>query len=84
MKCPKCMGSDVTAQKTGFGLGKAVAGAVATGGVGLLAGFIGSNKVKLHCLKCGHKWDPATQTKIDQRKRDAIKAQRRKERLAKL
>ena len=29
-------------------------GAVLTGGIGLLAGFVGSNKVKITCLKCGH------------------------------
>lgn len=54
--CPKCGSSQLVANKKGFGAGKALAGAVITGGVGLLAGFIGSGKVKITCLKCGSKW----------------------------
>ena len=38
--CPFCGSSQLTANKKGFGAGKAVAGAVLTGGVGLLAGFL--------------------------------------------
>lgn len=56
--CPKCGSSQLVANKKGFGAGKALAGAVITGGVGLLAGFIGSGKVKITCLKCGSKWKP--------------------------
>ena len=55
--CPSCGSSQLTADKKGFGAGKAVAGAVLTGGIGLLAGFIGSGKVKVTCLKCGSEWD---------------------------
>lgn len=56
--CPYCGSSQLTANKKGFGAGKAVAGAVLTGGVGLLAGFIGSGNVKITCLKCGCQWKP--------------------------
>ncbi len=56
MKCPSCGSVQLTANKKGFGLGKAIVGGVLTGGVGLLAGFIGSGKVKITCLKCGHAW----------------------------
>lgn len=56
--CPNCGSSHLTADKKGFGLGKAVTGAVLTGGVGLLAGFIGSGNVKITCLKCGSQWSP--------------------------
>lgn len=56
--CPKCGSSQLVANKKGFGAGKALAGAIITGGVGLLAGFIGSGKVKITCLKCGSKWKP--------------------------
>lgn len=56
--CPKCGSSQLVANKKGFGAGKALTGAVLTGGVGLLAGFIGSGKVKVTCLKCGSTWDP--------------------------
>lgn len=56
IRCPKCRCDQVTANKQGFGAGKALGGVVLTGGVGLLAGFIGSGKVWITCLKCGHKW----------------------------
>lgn len=58
LHCPKCRSTHLTAQKQGFGLGKAVVGGVLTGGVGLLAGFVGSGKVKVTCLQCGHAWTP--------------------------
>ncbi len=56
LKCPQCGSHQLTANKKGFGLGNAAAGAVLTGGVGLLAGFIGSGKVNITCLNCGHSW----------------------------
>jgi len=56
IKCPKCRSTQITAGKKGFSLGKAAAGGIATGGIGLLAGFIGSGKVRVTCLKCGHSW----------------------------
>lgn len=56
--CPNCGSSQLVANKKGFGAGKALTGAVLTGGIGLLAGFIGSGKVKVTCLKCGCKWNP--------------------------
>ena len=56
--CPFCGSSQLTANKKGFGAGKAVAGAALTGGIGLLAGFIGSGNVKVTCLKCGCEWKP--------------------------
>lgn len=56
--CPKCKSTQITANKKGFGIGKAVAGAALTGGVGLLAGFIGSGKVKVTCLNCGFEFSP--------------------------
>jgi len=58
VRCPKCRSAQFTAQRQGFGLGKAAVGGVLTGGVGLLAGFIGSRKVKVTCLNCGHSWKP--------------------------
>ena len=56
--CLFCGSSQLTANKKGFRAGKAVAGAVLTGGVGLLAGFIGSGDVKVTCLNCGCQWKP--------------------------
>lgn len=61
VKCPKCNSTQVVAFKKGFSGKKAVAGALLTGGIGLLAGTIGSNKIKLTCLSCGHEFSPNVQ-----------------------
>jgi rubrerythrin len=59
IRCPKCHSTQVTAQKQGFGLGKAVVGSVLTWSPGgLLGGFIRSRKIYLTCLKCGHRFKP--------------------------
>jgi hypothetical protein len=58
IRCPNCGSKQVTAQKHGFSAGKAVAGAVLTGGIGVLAGLHGSNDIDVTCLSCGHKWNP--------------------------
>jgi len=44
------------AKKKGFSGGKAIIGAVAFAGFGLLAGLIGSNKIRATCIKCGNSW----------------------------
>ncbi len=56
--CPKCRSNQLTANKKGFSGKKAVAGAILTGGIGILAGTIGSNKVRITCLACGHVFKP--------------------------
>lgn len=58
IKCPKCKSTQITANKRGYSLAKGAAGAVLTGGIGLVAGLHGSNRVKVQCLKCGFKWNP--------------------------
>ncbi|MDQ2718215.1 MAG: hypothetical protein M3Z26_00435 [Bacteroidota bacterium] len=58
IKCPKCQSTQVIANKKGFSGGKAVGGAIITGGIGLLAGTIGSNKIKITCLSCGYQFNP--------------------------
>lgn len=63
VKCPKCGSNQITANKKGFSGTKAVAGAVLTGGVGLLAGTIGSNKVVITCLNCGNQFRPGQTAK---------------------
>ncbi len=55
-KCPKCGSTSLSGGKQGFGVGKAVAGAVLLGGVGLLAGGIGANKTVITCMNCGYKF----------------------------
>lgn len=54
--CPKCKSKDLHSEHKGFSGGKALAGVVLTGGVGLLAGTIGSRDVQITCLKCGNKF----------------------------
>lgn len=58
LKCPKCNSTQLTADKRGFNSGKAVAGAVLTGGVGLLAGLHGKDRLVVYCMSCGSKWKP--------------------------
>lgn len=55
-RCPKCNSSHLTSNKKGFSGRNAAIGMAITGGVGLLAGTIGSNKVLITCLKCGFKF----------------------------
>lgn len=57
ISCPKCKSTSLSANKKGFGIGKAITGIMLTGGIGILAGAIGSNKIKITCLKCGHVFD---------------------------
>lgn len=56
--CPKCLSTSLSANKKGFGLGKAAVGGALLGPVGLLGGAIGKNKMELYCMKCGHKFRP--------------------------
>lgn len=51
--CPRCKGNNLVSNKSGVGVGKAVAGGIILGPVGLLAGAIGKNKIQLTCLDCG-------------------------------
>lgn len=73
LRCPKCNSTQLTTNKKGFSGKKAVAGAVLTGGIGLLAGTLGSNKIIITCLNCGKQFKPgedyaSTQKKILQQK----------------
>lgn len=56
VRCPKCGSTQITADKKGFGLGKAVIGTALIGVPGLLSGFAGSRKVQVTCLQCGKSW----------------------------
>lgn len=56
--CPKCKSDQLSANKKGFSGKKAVAGAILTGGIGLLAGTMGSNKIIITCLSCGNQFKP--------------------------
>ncbi len=58
--CPKCKSTNIQVMgnnKKGFSIGKAIGGALLTGGIGTLAGFAGKKgKYELFCVNCGHRW----------------------------
>lgn len=56
VRCPGCGSTQLSAGNKGFGLGKAAVGGLLLGPIGLLSGFIESNKVIVTCLSCGKQW----------------------------
>ena len=56
-RCPYCRSSrfEIVGQdKSSFSVGKALGGAILTGGIGVLAGFIGTKgDFQCHCQECG-------------------------------
>jgi len=59
LKCNHCGSTQLSENRSGYGLKKGLGGLFLTGGIGLLAGFIGSNKITITCLKCGKDWKPS-------------------------
>ena len=57
-ECPKCGSSNISAQKKGFSVKKALVGRLLFGKVGLLAGAVDSDKIRLICLDCGYEFKP--------------------------
>ena len=61
VKCPKCKSLNVALlgqDRKGFSMGKMVGGAVLTGGIGALAGFIGKKgKYQFYCQDCGKRFE---------------------------
>lgn len=55
-RCAKCGSTSISADKKGFGVGKAVVGTAVAGPIGLVAGNIGAKNVSITCLNCGHRW----------------------------
>ncbi len=55
--CPKCHSTSLSANKKGFGVGKAIVGGLLAGPIGLLAGIFRSNKVRITCLNCGNQFE---------------------------
>ena len=54
--CPKCGSSQIQLAKKGFGLGKAAAGLILLGPVGLVGGAIGAQDAVRICMSCKHKF----------------------------
>lgn len=55
--CPKCGSTSLSANKKGFGIGKAVIGAGLIGNpIGLVAGNLNAKKIRVTCLNCGHQF----------------------------
>lgn len=75
IKCPRCGSTQITAGEHGFSAGKAVGGALLTGGIGLLAGLHGSKKIEITCLNCGNKFKPGEKKKEPVVKTEAEKAE---------
>ena len=61
IRCPKCNSNQITAGNKGYGLGKAALGGFLLGPLGLMGGLLGSKKIMITCLKCGHKWEAGKQ-----------------------
>jgi hypothetical protein len=70
--CPKCGSNQITANKKGFSAGRAIAGDILLGPVGLLAGAAGRNKIIITCLNCGCQFKPGDRP--DMKKIEARKA----------
>lgn len=58
VRCPKCGGTQLSANKKGFGLAKGAAGVLTFGTYGVLAAGIGKNKILITCLNCGKQFKP--------------------------
>jgi hypothetical protein len=58
VRCPNCGSDQVSGGNKGFGLGKAAGGYLLMGPLGLFGGLVGSKKVVVSCLSCGHRWEP--------------------------
>jgi len=54
--CPKCKSPHLSANKQGFGVGKALCGVLVFNAIGLLAGGIRKNRIRVTCLKCGYRF----------------------------
>ena len=57
IRCPKCGSTQLSANKQGYKIGRAVGVGLLTFGLGgIVAGAVGAGNVHITCLKCGYKW----------------------------
>lgn len=54
MLCPRCNSLHLTTSQKGYSVSKAAAGFLLIGAVGLLAGGVGKDKIRITCLECGY------------------------------
>jgi ribosomal protein S27E len=54
--CPKCQSDQITANRKGVNVKRAVVGGLLLGPFGLAFGAKDRNKVMVTCLACGHTW----------------------------
>lgn len=57
MFCPRCQSYHLTTNQNGYSVGKAATGFLLVGAVGLLAGGLGKNKIKITCLECNYSFN---------------------------
>ncbi len=81
LHCPKCKSAKLHIAKKGFSGGKALAGAIAVGGIGILAGTIGSQDIDVICLECGYRFNPIKDQKEKQKSERRIREQKLNEEL---
>ena len=55
-KCPFCYSTSLSTNRRGFKIGTAVVWGLLVPGFGIIAGFIGSNKIIITCMQCGRSW----------------------------
>jgi len=79
IKCPKCGSTQLTTDKKGFSGKQAVGGAILTGGIGVLAGTIGSNKIIITCLACGNQFKPGEDLEGKRRKAEELRKQQQEQ-----
>lgn len=72
--CPKCGSKNNYISKKGYSTKKGIAGMLLIGKIGLLAGTIGSNKIEITCLNCGHKFKTSDVNILEQRILNQIKS----------
>lgn len=57
VRCPKCGSTQLSANKKGFSLGKAVVGGIVLNPIlGAATGMIGKDKIIVTCLNCGRQF----------------------------
>lgn len=54
--CPKCKSSSLLKKEGKFDKKKAIIGAGATGGLGIILGHSKKNKVQVTCQECGYRF----------------------------